>query len=67
MMVKEKMKKKMKNYLWLLINIAFLVTLFYVPKTQLGIWVSAIIVILALIVNVTDIFGFISKSRKQNE
>lgn len=60
-------KKKMKNYLWLLINIAFLVTLFYVPKTQLGIWVSAIIVILALIVNVTDIFGFISKSRKQNE
>lgn len=66
-MVKEKMKKKMKNYLWLLINIAFLVTLFYVPKTQLGIWVSAIIVILALIVNVTDIFGFISKSRKQNE
>lgn len=67
MMVKEKMKKKMKNYLWLLINIAFLVTLFYVPKTQLGIWVSAIIVILALIVNVTDIFSFISKSRKQNE
>lgn len=66
-MLKEKMKKKMKNYLWLLINIAFLVTLLYVPKTQLGIWVSAIIVILALIVNVTDIFSFISKSRKQNE
>lgn len=60
-------KEKMKNYLWLLINIAFLVTLFYGPKTQLGIWVSAIIVILALIVNVTDIFSFISKSRKQNE
>ena len=60
-------KEKMKNYLWLLINIAFLVTLFYVPKTQLGIWVSAIIVILAWIANLTDIFGFISKSRKQNE
>lgn len=63
MMVKEKMKK----YLWLLINISFLVTLFYIPKTQVGIWVSAIIVILALFVNATDILSFIFKSRKQNE
>lgn len=62
-MVKEKMKK----YLWLLINISFLVTLFYIPKTQVGIWVSAIIVILALFVNATDILSFIFKSRKQNE
>lgn len=57
----------MKKYLWLLINIAFLVTLFYIPKTQFGTWVSAIIVIAALAVNIIDIYGFIFKSGRRDE
>lgn len=57
----------MKDYLMLLVNISFLVTWFYTPKTQIGIWVAAIVAVVALVVDTVDIINFIFKSRKRNE
>lgn len=60
----------MKDYLMLLVNISFLVTWFYTPKTQIGTWVAAIVAVVAvvaLIVDTVDIINFIFKSRKRNE